>query len=259
MRGPRLKQRCDEVLALVNLLDRAGEKPSTFSGGMKRRLNIACALMHDPQLLILDEPTVGVDPQSRSAIFDTLEQFKAMGRSPIYTSHYMEEVERLADHIVIIDHGQAFTDKRLKELEQGAATDLGNADHAALTDLLGSVEKFQGRPQATAARTGEAATGGLSMPFTTLDQQVRAGPQQQGYNGYAHSFAGMGVQFILFLGVDMGIGILPARAADGQFRPVSRGVRQNPGSGARHRLGAVVHVSRLGAEGEHDGADVLGD
>ena len=111
IRGAELKQRCDQVLALVNLADRAGDKPSTFSGGMKRRLNIAAALMHDPQLLILDEPTVGVDPQSRNAIFDTLEQLKAMGRSLIYTSHYMEEVERLADHIVIIDHGKVLADE----------------------------------------------------------------------------------------------------------------------------------------------------
>ncbi len=111
LRGADVKRRCDEVLALVNLLDRAGEKPATFSGGMKRRLNIAAALMHDPQLLILDEPTVGVDPQSRNAIFDTLEQLKAMGRSLIYTSHYMEEVERLADHIVIIDHGKVLADE----------------------------------------------------------------------------------------------------------------------------------------------------
>jgi ABC-2 type transport system ATP-binding protein len=109
--GADLKRRCDQVLALVNLADRANEKPSTFSGGMKRRLNIAAALMHDPQLLILDEPTVGVDPQSRNAIFDTLEQLKAMGRSLIYTSHYMEEVERLADHIVIIDHGKVLADE----------------------------------------------------------------------------------------------------------------------------------------------------
>jgi ABC-2 type transport system ATP-binding protein len=78
---------------------------------MKRRLNIAAALMHDPQLLILDEPTVGVDPQSRNAIFDTLEQLKRLGRSLIYTSHYMEEVERLADHIVIIDHGKVLADE----------------------------------------------------------------------------------------------------------------------------------------------------
>jgi ABC-2 type transport system ATP-binding protein len=111
IKGADARRRCDEVLALVNLLDRAGDKPATFSGGMKRRLNIAAALMHDPQLLILDEPTVGVDPQSRNAIFDTLEQLKAMGRSLIYTSHYMEEVERLADHIVIIDHGKVLADE----------------------------------------------------------------------------------------------------------------------------------------------------
>lgn len=111
IRGADAKKRCDDVLALVNLLDRAGDKPATFSGGMKRRLNIAAALMHDPQLLILDEPTVGVDPQSRNAIFDTLEQLKRMGRSLIYTSHYMEEVERLADHIVIIDHGKVLADE----------------------------------------------------------------------------------------------------------------------------------------------------
>ena len=103
--------RCAEVLALVGLAERAADKPSSFSGGMKRRLNIAAALMHDPQLLILDEPTVGVDPQSRNAIFDTLEQLKAQGCSLIYTSHYMEEVERLADHIVIIDHGKLLADE----------------------------------------------------------------------------------------------------------------------------------------------------
>jgi ABC-2 type transport system ATP-binding protein len=118
IKGSAVKQRCDQVLALVNLLDRAGDKPSTFSGGMKRRLNIAAALMHDPQLLILDEPTVGVDPQSRNAIFDTLEQLKAMGRSLIYTSHYMEEVERLADHIVIIDHGKVLADESPAALHQ---------------------------------------------------------------------------------------------------------------------------------------------
>jgi ABC-2 type transport system ATP-binding protein len=111
LEGAALQQRCEAALALVNLLDRARDKPATFSGGMKRRLNIAAALMHDPELLILDEPTVGVDPQSRNAIFDTLERLKAQGRSLIYTSHYMEEVERLADHIVIIDHGKVLADE----------------------------------------------------------------------------------------------------------------------------------------------------
>jgi ABC-2 type transport system ATP-binding protein len=116
--GAQLKRRCEEVLALVNLSDRARDKPSTFSGGMKRRLNIAAALMHDPALLILDEPTVGVDPQSRNAIFDTLENIQASGRSLIYTSHYMEEVERLADHIVIIDHGKVLADESPQALYQ---------------------------------------------------------------------------------------------------------------------------------------------
>ena len=99
------------MLGLVNLADRARDKPTTFSGGMKRRLNIAAALLHEPELLILDEPTVGVDPQSRNAIFDTLEALQAQGRALIYTSHYMEEVERLADHIVIIDHGKVLADE----------------------------------------------------------------------------------------------------------------------------------------------------
>ena len=83
---------------------------------MKRRLNIAAALLHEPELLILDEPTVGVDPQSRNAIFDALEVLKSQGRSLIYTSHYMEEVERLADHIVIIDHGKLIANESPADL-----------------------------------------------------------------------------------------------------------------------------------------------
>lgn len=104
------RARAAQVLEQVNLLDRARDRPSTFSGGMKRRLNIAAALMHAPELLILDEPTVGVDPQSRNAIFDILEGIKARGCALVYTSHYMEEVERLADRIVIIDGGKVLAD-----------------------------------------------------------------------------------------------------------------------------------------------------
>lgn len=118
LKGALLKARCEQVLALVRLNDRAADLPSSFSGGMKRRLNIAAALLHEPQLLILDEPTVGVDPQSRNAIFDTLEALQAQGRSLIYTSHYMEEVERLADHIVIIDHGKVLADETPAALYQ---------------------------------------------------------------------------------------------------------------------------------------------
>jgi ABC-2 type transport system ATP-binding protein len=118
LRGALLKERCDVALELVSLSDRAADKPSTFSGGMKRRLNIAAAMLHQPPLLILDEPTVGVDPQSRNAIFDCLEALQAKGHSLIYTSHYMEEVERLADHIVVIDHGKVIADATPARLYQ---------------------------------------------------------------------------------------------------------------------------------------------
>jgi ABC-2 type transport system ATP-binding protein len=93
--GPALGARIAAVLELTSLSDRARDPPSTFSGGMRRRLNIACALLHEPQILLLDEPTVGVDPQSRNAIFETIEVLAGQGRTVVYTTHYMEEVERL--------------------------------------------------------------------------------------------------------------------------------------------------------------------
>jgi len=112
----RLRERAARVLAVVGLGDRGGDKPSTFSGGMKRRLNIACALVHDPDVLLLDEPTAGVDPQSRNAIFDNLESLRREGKALVYTTHYMEEAERLADRIVIIDHGRVVASGTLAEL-----------------------------------------------------------------------------------------------------------------------------------------------
>jgi ABC-2 type transport system ATP-binding protein len=101
-----LQPRCRAALEQVGLSDRAHAKPSTFSGGMKRRLNIACALVHDPIVLLLDEPTVGVDPQSRNAIFDHLEALREAGKAIVYTTHYMEEAQRLCDRIVVMDRGR---------------------------------------------------------------------------------------------------------------------------------------------------------
>jgi ABC-2 type transport system ATP-binding protein len=144
LKGKALNERIERALGLVNLGDRARDKPATFSGGMKRRLNIAAALLHDPDLLILDEPTVGVDPQSRNAIFDTLEALQAQGRALIYTSHYMEEVERLADHIVIIDHGKVLADDSPAALHRKLAAkallrvELAQPAGAGLLDALRS-------------------------------------------------------------------------------------------------------------------------
>src|SRR5258706_8118394 len=116
--GATAKQAIADVLSLVGLSDRAGDKVETFSGGMKRRLNLAAALLHDPQILLLDEPTVGVDPQSRNAIFDNLEALKKRGKTLIYTTHYMEEAERLCDRIVIIDHGKMIANDTLQGLHK---------------------------------------------------------------------------------------------------------------------------------------------
>ena len=116
MSGVTLQTRCRQALELVGLTDRAKDKPKTFSGGMQRRLNMACALIHDPEILLLDEPTVGVDPQSRNAIFDNLETLKARGKTLVYTTHYMEEAERLCDRVVIIDHGKIVANDTLPGL-----------------------------------------------------------------------------------------------------------------------------------------------
>ena len=104
------------ALEFVGLSGRADEKVKQYSGGMKRRLNMAAGLLHDPPILLLDEPTVGVDPQSRNAIFDNLEALKARGKALLYTTHYMEEAERLCDHLVILDHGKVIAEGTLQEL-----------------------------------------------------------------------------------------------------------------------------------------------
>ena len=114
--GNHLRKERQRVFELVGLTGRANDKTATFSGGMKRRLNLAAALMHDPQVILLDEPTVGVDPQSRNAIFDNLESLKAAGKTLLYTTHYMEEAARLCDRIAIVDHGKVVANDTLQGL-----------------------------------------------------------------------------------------------------------------------------------------------
>jgi ABC-2 type transport system ATP-binding protein len=112
----RLGRRIDEVLEVTGLSDRADDRADAFSGGMKRRLNIGIGLLHEPRLLILDEPTVGVDPQSRNAILESVEQLATAGMAVLYTTHYMEEAERLCDRLAIIDQGRIVGEGTRREL-----------------------------------------------------------------------------------------------------------------------------------------------
>ncbi len=105
-----------EKLNMVGLFDRKNDKVQTFSGGMKRRLNLAASILHDPQIILCDEPTVGIDPQSRNAIFDYLEKLNEAGKTIIYTTHYMEEAERLCSRVAIIDFGHIISKGTLQQL-----------------------------------------------------------------------------------------------------------------------------------------------
>jgi ABC-2 type transport system ATP-binding protein len=131
--GRELGDAIARVLETVSLADRAKDKVKTFSGGMKRRLNLAIGLLHDPDILLLDEPTVGVDPQSRNAIFENLEQLKAQGKALLYTTHYMEEVERLADRIIVMDHGRVIADNTLDGLTKAVGVPSLEAVFLSLT------------------------------------------------------------------------------------------------------------------------------
>jgi len=111
-----LSRRVDELLTLTGLTEKASKRVGTYSGGMKRRLNLAAALIHAPDLLLLDEPTAGVDPQSRNAIFEIVQRLRDEGRTILYTTHYMEEAERLCDRVAIIDHGRILACDRTEQL-----------------------------------------------------------------------------------------------------------------------------------------------
>ena len=135
MHGDDLIRRVDEVLEIVGLADRAGDLAKEYSGGMKRRLNIGIGLLHRPRLLILDEPTVGVDPQSRNSILESVDHLSAEGMAVLYTTHYMEEAERLCDRVGIIDLGELRAEGTRREL----VGLVGQRDQVVLA-LAGSIE-----------------------------------------------------------------------------------------------------------------------
>ena len=146
LRGEGLQERIREVLDLLGLNGRAKDAVKNYSGGMKRRVNIGAALLHHPEVLIMDEPTVGIDPQSRSHILDTVKTLNKKGMTIIYTSHYMEEVEHLCDRIYVMDHGKIIasgTKEDLKNLMGGddivsLKTDI--ASEGFLKDLRGNLK-----------------------------------------------------------------------------------------------------------------------
>jgi ABC-2 type transport system ATP-binding protein len=143
-----LEPRIDEVLSVIGLSDRADDRTDEYSGGMKRRLNIGIGLLHEPRLLILDEPTVGVDPQSRNAILESVERLGQSGTAVLYTTHYMEEAERLCDRVAIIDGGKIRaegTRRQLVELVgQRDTVNLGVIGSAhRVVEALGDVSEIE--------------------------------------------------------------------------------------------------------------------
>jgi len=153
MGGESLQQRIDEVLGVIGLSDRRDDLTKEFSGGMKRRLNIGIGLLHQPRLLILDEPTVGVDPQSRNAILESVEQLSQGGIAVLYTTHYMEEAERLCDRVAIIDQGEIQAEGTRRELvsmvgEKDRVTISGSGD---LVAAASSIQEIEGVTSASAS------------------------------------------------------------------------------------------------------------
>ncbi len=136
LKGAGLKQRVEHVLNRIGLTDRADDLPKRYSGGMKRRLNFGCGLVHETRILLLDEPTVGVDPQSREHLFDLVREEKARGTCVLYTTHYMEEAEKLCDELAIIDHGKIIAAGTLGELR----AEFGGND---IIQLTGSFDPAQ--------------------------------------------------------------------------------------------------------------------
>ncbi|NEZ46225.1 ABC transporter ATP-binding protein [Clostridium niameyense] len=134
LKGEKLKSSVQETLEFVGLWDRKNDFPTKFSGGMKRRLNIACAIVHKPKLIIMDEPTVGIDPQSRNNILETVKKLNEQGSTIIYTSHYMEEIEAVCTDICIMDHGKIIARGNKEELKSLVKKE--NGEKATLEEVF---------------------------------------------------------------------------------------------------------------------------
>jgi ABC-2 type transport system ATP-binding protein len=138
LRGKELKEGVRRALEFTNLWERRKDSPKKYSGGMQRRLNIACAIVHNPELIIMDEPTVGIDPQSRNHILESIRKLNDMGSTIIYTSHYMEEVEALCSRVVIMDHGRMIAEGSKEKLaeyvqeEQITQIELNNVSYSII-------------------------------------------------------------------------------------------------------------------------------
>lgn len=153
LRGATLKQRVDETLDLIGLTDRQKGRIDTFSGGMKRRVNIGVALLHQPQVVIMDEPTVGIDPQSRRHILDNVKQLNRQGMTVLYTTHYMEEAAELSNHIAIMDHGKVIAHGTLDELHKlvGEQTRLELTFNTQAESVIATWQKVEGVSRVTGA------------------------------------------------------------------------------------------------------------
>jgi ABC-2 type transport system ATP-binding protein len=177
--GRALRARIDEVLELVDLAARADDRVGTYSGGMKRRINIAAGLLHRPRLLVLDEPTVGVDPQSRNAILERVAELNRDGMALLYTSHYMEEVERLCDRIGILDGGRMIAEGTRRELvdrlDRADRIELElDGDASAVADALAALDEVE-RAQAGERRVSLLARSGRRLLPRLLAEVERRG------------------------------------------------------------------------------------
>jgi ABC-2 type transport system ATP-binding protein len=174
-----LERRVGEVLGIIGLTDRKDDQAKEYSGGMQRRLNIGVGLLHDPRLLILDEPTVGVDPQSRNAILESVEQLSREGMAVLYTTHYMEEAERLCDRVAIIDEGQIQAEGTRREL----VSMVGEKDRVSIYatgDLDGVAEALLAIPGVTEASSSDHRLDVLAIEASSILPALLGGVTEAG-------------------------------------------------------------------------------